>query len=276
MINTNLMLGRKHNSDAASETPEESLRQPQPLKEEERPDNYYEEVISDFYEELTDPFDCLPPNEPQLDEAEEAAVREEQEKSGTEIPPISENTEFEAEIVPDEETVNNTIIIIDGIAHVLKRVSEVLTEAEQILVPKRKYKNVAKFDKISHAKPKESQPSIVPKLLIAGGASVAAGIWFGIEANSYFIANADKKPTGMQCTFGWIMQYDTLKINLSPLYGDIFFTAFGIVVFIMAVIIFFVWDSSAGKKRRREGKEHGDGRLATPSDFKKFKSRFMD
>ena len=275
MINTKLMLGRRTEGTVSNDKKEQVEIAPV-KKPEDEIDNFYEGIIP-FEGELTDPFDCLPPNEPHLEEDEEEAVRQEQEENGTKIPPIDENTEFEAEVVPTEETIRNTYIIIDGIKRVLQTAAQMLSEAADSALPvRRQYKNVAKFDKINHAKPKESQPSMMPKLIIAASITVSASAYFGVMANSYFIANADKKPTAMQCTFGWLMSMDTLQTSMSPLYADIFFTAFFIIAFIVAAVLFLMYDSSAGKKRRREGKEHGAGRLATPTDFKKFKGRFMD
>jgi hypothetical protein len=275
MINKKLMLGRKE--VVTSNKTEQA--EPIPVKKpDDEIDNFYEGIIP-FDGELTDPFDCLPPNEPHLDEEEEEAVRQEQEEKRTEIPPVDENTEYETEVVLDEKAIQNTYIIINGIKKVLQTAAQMLSEATDAVLPqKRQYKNVAKFDKISHAKPKESQPSMMPKLILSAGITVAISAYFGVMANSYFIANADKKPTptGMQCTFSWLMSMDTLQTDMSPFYADIFFTAFFVTAFIIAVALFLVYDSSAAKKRRREGKEHGAGRLATPTDFKKFKSRFMD
>lgn len=276
MINTKLMLGRNSGGDVIVGSETEPTEPPVASNSDDEIDNYYEDMIP-FDGELTDPFDCLPPNEPQLNEQEAEAIRQEQEENGTAIPPISETTEYETEVIPDESTVKNTEIVIDGISRVLQKMGESLSSAVDAIIPKkREYKNTAQFDKIAFAKPKDAQPSILPKLMLAAVATIAVSAYFGVEANSYYIANAVKKPTGMQCTFGWLMEADSLAINLTPLYTDIFFTAFGIAAFIMAVVIFFIWDSSSQKKRRREGKEHGAGRLATPSDYKKFKKRFMD
>lgn len=273
MLNTKLMLRRDSDSGEAKKEIEQAPAQK--VNPEDEIDNFYEGIMP-CEGELTDPFECLPPNEPQLDTEEKEAVRQEQEEQGTTIPPINENTQFTAEIIPDEEKIQNTVIIIDGVKRVLQSAAQILSEANIVILPKRKYKNVAKFDKINHAKPKEAQPSMLPKLIMAIGITLALSAYFGIEANSYYIANQDKAPTAMQCAFGWIMEYDSLTMALSPFYADIFFAAFGMVAFIMAVVIFFMWDNSEQKKRRREGKEHGAGRLATSSDFKKFKSRFMD
>ena len=288
MLNKNLMVFAPPNASAApkaapsaatGEEQQSTAASPSPKLEQVRDvvDNISEGEFEFPCPPWNDPFDCAPPNEPQLAPDEEDEVRQEQAENGTEIPPIDENTEFAAEIKPDEETVNNTVKIIDGVKRALITVSQAVKEGLTERPKQREYKNIAKFDKIKFGKPKESQPSILPKLLIASAVTIAASVYFGVEANSYYIAHRNEAGiTPLKCTFAWLMETDTLQTRFSPMYTDIFFTAFGVTAFIIAAALLLIWDSSAGKKRRREGREHGNARLATPTDFKKYKARFMD
>lgn len=273
MLNHSLMMfgNKPEPAEDAAERPEQTSA---PIAEGEVIDNISEGELDFPMPELNDPFDCLPPNEPQLVLEEEENVRREVEENETFVPSVDENTEYIAEIEPDEEAVNNTVKIIDGVKRAVITAKDALKAGTEITVPKRQYTNVAKFRKATFAKTKNPQQSVLPKVIMGAVAAVAAGIYFGLEANSYYLANAKRNPTWLNCTFGWLA--DPPTIRLSPFYSDIFFGAFACTVFIVGAILLLMWDSASGKKRRREGKEHGASRLATPSDFRKFQKRFMD
>lgn len=277
MINKNLMFGGSSVMTPSSAEPEEAEQRAAPLPEGDVVDSLVEGEFDYPMPEWNDPFDCLPPSDPpQLSEEEEEEVRRIQQEEGTEVPPIDENTEFEAVIEPVKEVTDNTVMIIDGIKKVLKTAIEESASGEEAKQKqKRVYKNKAKFEKAKFAKPKESQPSMKPKLIILSTAVIGISSYFGVEASSYYMRhhNDDATLTPMKSAFAWLMDMPEMYF---PIHWETFFTTFLLIAFIAAVAVFFMWDSSEGKKRRREGKEHGDGRLATPTDFKKFKGRFMD
>jgi hypothetical protein len=58
--------------------------------------------------------------------------------------------------------------------------------------------------------------------------------------------------------------------------SKVFVTAFGLVFGICAVVTLLVWSSADTKKRNRDGKEHGDSKIATAHDIKVYQQMFMD
>lgn len=142
--------------------------------------------------------------------------------------------------------------------------------------PVREYKGKVPTMDIKFDKPVDANKSFMPTLIFFLSAVLFAGGFFGVQANSYYIYEGMKKgATPMECAFGWIT-VDNLPVNLSPFNTDVFFTAFGVAAGILAVIGIFIYLDNDTKKQSRVGHEHGNARLGTASDFKKFRMKFMD
>ena len=139
----------------------------------------------------------------------------------------------------------------------------------------RNYTNKAEFEKINFAKPVEAKGSWKKKLLILLVACLVVGCFLGVKANSYFIYTGGKTTDGIACTFSWLMA-DNMPYALTPFNSSIFMTAFGIGAGIVAIVGIFVYLEGEQKRQSRVGHEHGNARLGTASDFKKFKTQFMD
>lgn len=139
----------------------------------------------------------------------------------------------------------------------------------------REYTNKAEFEKINYAKPVEAKGSWKKKLLILLIACFVVGCFLAVKANSYFVYTNGKTTDGIACTFSWLMA-DDMPYALTPFNSSIFMTAFGIGAGLVAIVGIFIYLESEQKRQSRVGHEHGNARLGTASDFKKFKTRFMD
>jgi hypothetical protein len=140
-----------------------------------------------------------------------------------------------------------------------------------------KIKDKMGLSKVTFAKPKEEKP-FSRKLKMAAIVDMIISGFFGIQANSYFnycVANRKKAPSGFGAAFGWLTESD-MPTALDPFNSEIFISAFGMIFVIVAIVMLLAYSSADTKKRSRVGHEHGAARLGTSTDFKKFKSRFME
>ncbi len=146
------------------------------------------------------------------------------------------------------------------------------TNAERV----RTYTNKAVYFKQKHAKAKDGGDNPLKKLLIMALVCCAVGVFGGVYANSFWVSKNGVVESSLSCAFSWLMEFDTLPVSVSPLDMSAFMAGFGVWGGIMALIMFFSWDSSQRKKRNRDGKEHGDAKLMNSSGFKKYRNRFME
>lgn len=139
----------------------------------------------------------------------------------------------------------------------------------------REYNNKPKFYKPVFGKAKTGENNL-KKYLFMAISSVAVGIFGGVEANSYYLAVGGKVPNTLSCSWGWLTMFDTMTPNISPFYANVFFTAFAIWGSALGLVFLLGSMNSAEKKASRVGHEHGNMRLSTKSDFKKYINKFMD
>ena len=274
MVNRNMMLDDIFEDDLEElETAEDNTYAPEPDGDDEIIDSIRQgEIVLGSSPFWCDPFDCQYPNEPELDDEEEKELIGRLHELGKETD-LPEDQEFAAEITISEDTINRLHQIIDGCREVLKEFTDDDTDVI-VSEPRRKYTNQATFEKATFGKVEDAEPSIRNKLIASVIVTLAISSYFGIMANSYFIANSGNVRNTFECFFSWF--FNDTPICLSPFYVDIFFTSFGIAFAVCAVAALLFWDRAAQRKARREGVEHGNARFATMSDYKKYRQRHMD
>lgn len=133
------------------------------------------------------------------------------------------------------------------------------------------------LSKVTFAKPKEETP-FKKKVMTAAVVCTLISVFFGVQANSYYNYCVEMKktpPSGMGATFMWLTVSD-LPFAFIPFHGDIFISAFFLTFIIAAIIVVLAMADADTKKKARIGFEHGAARLGTSTDFKKFKTRFME
>ena len=216
---------------------------------------------------------------------------------------------------PDEDAAQKIGVFIDDLKLVFEEYKELLENnenGEQVVIPEERvrvyddkikeienklktvpydsdeYRNLKKemsskikdkmgLSKVTFAKPKEEKP-FSKKLKMAAIVDTIISGFFGIQANSYFnycVANRKKAPSGFGAAFGWLAE-SNMPTALDPFNSEIFISAFGMIFVIVAIVMLLAYSSADTKKRSRVGHEHGAARLGTSTDFKKFKSRFME
>lgn len=232
-----------------------------------------DELEKIFKETGLDDFDDVFPIDP-LDRKviEERAVTDIEENQ--EISFIREKT---AEEIKRERQAARLIIegneIVKQVVHT--GVISVETSVDSSTPHIREYTNEAKFYKPRYAKPKSRGQAFMQKLILAVAAAVGVGIWLGVEANSYYIFQNGKVNNALNCAFGWLM-VENMPINISPFYSDVFFTAFMVGAGAIGLVLLFIYLDKEQKKNSRIGHEHGNAHIATDSDFKKYKNKFME
>lgn len=169
-------------------------------------------------------------------------------------------------------------LVVDSFSWIVEKTMEGVDVIERTSDKKanvRTYNKVAEMPKITYAKAAKEKTLLgtVVKLLIACS---ACGGFFGVYANSYMAAHVKEKPTPMTCAFSWIMEFDTLPINVSQIYPDALGMGFLMGFGILGIIGLFILLDNDAKKQSRVGHEHGAARLATNSDYKTFKNKFME
>lgn len=232
-----------------------------------------DELEKIFKETGLDDFDDVFPIDP-LDRKviEERAVTDIEENQ--EISFIREKT---AEEIKKERQAARLIIegneIVKQVVHT--GVIAVETSVDSSTPHIREYTNKAKFYKPRYAKPKSRGQAFMQKLILAVAAAVGVGIWLGVEANSYYIFQNGKVNNALNCAFGWLM-VENMPIRIDPFYSDVFFTAFMVGAGAIGLVLLFIYLDKEQKKNSRIGHEHGNAHIATDSDFKKYKNKFME
>lgn len=165
--------------------------------------------------------------------------------------------------------INDVALMVSNNTHEAKEM--VLQQRKEV----RKYTNEAQFEKISFAKPTELNRGGKKKFIIFALVCIAVGIFFAVEANSYWVY-MNGKTTPMSAAFAWVTVFDDLPVSLSPMDSSVMGMGFLMGAGILGIIGLFVYLDSDQKKLSRVGHEHGNARLGTPKDFKAFKQKFMD
>lgn len=167
-------------------------------------------------------------------------------------------------------------MVIDGVAIALK---EIVREATAFnptkLVKVREYKNKAVMPKINHAKPVDKTGSGKKRFIFFLLVAVGFAVFGGVQANSLYVYKDGNVTSLLSCSFAWLMETN-MPISISPLYTDVFFTAFGVWLGVLGIIGLFIYLDSDQRKQSRVGHEHGNARLGNSRDFKKYKIRFME
>ena len=140
----------------------------------------------------------------------------------------------------------------------------------------REYKAKAVYPKSKFAKAKESGDNPKKKYLFMACACLAVGIFGGVYSNSFYVFQNGKVESILNTAIGWIMEFDTLPVTMSPFDPASFFAGFGVWAGILAVILLFSVLNSSTMKTSRVGHEHGNAKLMNASSFKKYKNRFME
>lgn len=193
--------------------------------------------------------------------------------------PVAEPIQVhETEVKPDEKW------------EVQKVANKMPTEAEKKKRAKKKAKK-----KPAPTQKKEEDP--VKKHIIFGIIICAVSLYLAVMANSAWVVNYYQKPAvTTTTTFGNKTQTTTTKgkepsmfqclfdafsdekigIHPFPISPSVFGGTFFMFAFAGGVAYFFKWDNDRRRKEARVGHEHGKGRIATPSDVKKYQRKFME
>ena len=194
-------------------------------------------------------------------------------------PPIKkEEVTFIAEQSPEQaEKIHQTEMAIGNrlvkIEQTMKEAAQEVKNTSDKSEKKRTYDKTAVMPKIVHAKANTGTNPLV-KIGFFAIACVAVGIFFGIQANSYYIYKEGMvKP--MSCVFAWLTE-ENMPTKLFPMYSDVFGAGFLMGAGILGVIGLFIYLDNDAKKASRVGHEHGQAHLAKPADHKTYTNRFME
>lgn len=143
--------------------------------------------------------------------------------------------------------------------------------------------------KASFSKPKK-QLTGGKKWLIACAVALAFCVFCGMRANGYcYDTYGDCSSTYNHFTG----EYETVSVSglgcllssftvdsvslFPPVFNaPVFGTAFGVSFGVCAVAILLIWSGMDTKKRNRDGKEHGNSKIMSPTAIKKYQRMFMD
>lgn len=142
----------------------------------------------------------------------------------------------------------------------------------------REYKNVAKMPNVVYRKPKEIHGDFLKVVITLVIVAIGIGIFIGVQSLSYYnytIARGKQPNNLLSCTWSWL-GVEELPIMLDPFYVDVFMYGFCVGAGLFGFISLLIYVTNDMNKQSRVGHEHGRTRLATPSDFKKYKKKFMD
>lgn len=169
-------------------------------------------------------------------------------------------------------------IIVDSFSWIVEKTIEGVDVIERTSDKKenvRTYNKVAEMPKITYAKAASEKSFVGTLIKFLIVCTVVGGI-FAVYSNSYMAVHAKDEPTAMSCAFSWIMEFDSLSINLSTIYPEAFGMGFLMGFGILGIIGLFIWLDNDQKKQSRVGHEHGAARLGTDRDYKTFKNKFME
>lgn len=135
--------------------------------------------------------------------------------------------------------------------------------------------NLSEMPKTVYAKPVEKNSNNKAKYLILSIIGIATGLFLAIQANSYYFFKNGKVNNPLTCAFSWITEKN-MPIYLNDINTSIAGIAFLIGFGAIALLGLFSYLNAEQLQTSRVGHEHGNARLGTPSDFKKFKLKFME
>jgi len=169
-----------------------------------------------------------------------------------------------------------------------KEIAEILKQRQEDL---KKYEPMRKKEEASGGfKPPKKQASGAKKWVIIAVAILAISTFCGLRANGYAFDEYGFNTTSVNPLTGEVIQQDISgmgclfssftvdSVSMFPpaFNSKVFFTAFGLAFGICAVFTLLVWSSADTKKHNRDGKEHGDSKIATAHDIKVYQQMFMD
>ena len=171
--------------------------------------------------------------------------------------------------------------------------STTLREFKEVPKPKTPANNKKKYGKkgASSANGADTETPLAKKLVIVAIVIALISTFVGVKANSGWCAlygnvpqqviriggkvveqEAQEEPSLFNC----LIEGLSAPTCMSPFSAGTFFSAFALTFVIGAAVYFFIWSEEDLRKRTRDGHEHGKARLATPSDFKKYREKFME
>lgn len=166
---------------------------------------------------------------------------------------------------------NNMVAVENLVIEATKELKDTSDKSERI----REYNKVAEMPKVTYTKANEGSNSM-KKLLFFITACIILGIIFGVKANSYYIYTGKSNgEDSISCAFSWLFE-ENLPTDMSPVYAEVFGTAFLMGAGILGVIGLLIYLDNDAKKASRVGHEHGMAHLAKLADHKTYTSRFME
>lgn len=128
------------------------------------------------------------------------------------------------------------------------------------------------------------------KWLIAIGVVLLLAVFLGLRANGYVFdtygvnevtvnvltgESTEVKVSGIGALFS-SFTVESVTMFAPVFNAKVFFEAFILVAGIGGVVLFLVWSANDTKKKNRDGKEHGNSRIATRADIRSYQKHFMD
>lgn len=175
---------------------------------------------------------------------------------------------------PAEETVTDKMY--SDMEGVLVSMHEELTH-ESFQKHVRKYSNEAKFKEPNFTRDEKDGVGWFP-IIFFGIVILGFGVYAGLITNSYYweaLKGGTTVPT-LQAFFRALTESDSYSISLLPLDTRYFFTGFGVVFGIAALIGVFIWLDTSQNKSSRVGHEHGEKHIATMAELKRYKHDYME
>lgn len=177
-----------------------------------------------------------------------------------------------------------------------KEKARLLKERESQIKAREILKKKMEQKKKNTKPPKPRNENGVGKWVVLGLIIIAVALFMSVKANSYWyfvygqyedeIEQSDdgfattteniEEPNPLTCLVDSISTEEDIPITINIIDGQVFGVVFGIVVLIGGIAGFFAWSNSDDRKRMRVGHEHGKGRIATPTDYIKYRKEFMD
>lgn len=141
----------------------------------------------------------------------------------------------------------------------------------------RKYANKAQFKEPNFTRDEKDGIGWFP-IIFFGILILGFSVYAGIITNAYYwdaLGHGTTLPT-LQAFFKALTESGNYKVNLLPLDTRYFFTGFGVVFGLAALIGVFIWLDTSQNKSSRVGHEHGEKHIATMAELKKYKRDYME
>lgn len=253
------------------------------------PDDY-DDMPEDLPEGLPeDQPDDLPPEET-FDGGEEVIKEETSFEYEKEPSPelkdtcekIIDNTKLLCKVVGDEALKSLFVKIDEDNRKAAKEhtvnPSNTITNTDN--VPLREYTNKTVIEEPVYDEPIDVEKSIGQKLVPYIIFSLLVSSLFGVKSNSYYnyklqFMDYPEQLRPTDCIIGWIAT-DNIPVTLMPFNPAVFFTSFGVLLAISAIVSFLIFSKNEEKEKARVGHEHGSARLSTRKDFMQYRQKFME